>query len=109
MSRGTRLSGEERAKIDAYTEEGLSIRRISKCLKRSRNVVSNYINDKNGYGKHYVTSGNSKLIERDKRSIIREASNSEKSASQIRNQLNLPVSTSRVQQIIFVVLDNNII
>lgn len=100
MSTFTHLSDTERERILALREMGMSIRKIAEKCSRSKRTIENLIKDPENYGKK-PRSGRPPLVdERDKRRIKFLAINENISASQIRLNLSLPVSTRRVQQIL---------
>lgn len=77
-----------------------SISEMSRQLKRSRDAIRRYLSDRNGYGNRSATRGSSKLTPSDRRRILREGRKGATSASKIKSDLNLSVSTRRVQQIL---------
>lgn len=92
MGRGSRLTEIERGKIMAFHHVGKSNRWISENIGRSHTVVGNYMRKQTEYGTTTSTGRPSKLTCRDRRRIIRVASNSTKSANQIKAELGLTVS-----------------
>lgn len=92
MARGSQLSEYEKGRIDEM-RTGNSIRFISRILGRSHNVVLNYLRNPVLYGTKKGIERPSKLSSREKRRIIHKASNSIKSAAQIRAECSLNVST----------------
>lgn len=94
------LSEIERGKIDAYLTCGKSVAEISKLLKRSVGVIYNYKRDPGNYSKNFNKKGNPRLTEKDKRRIIRSASQNGCSSKQICTDLRLPVTSRRVRQIL---------
>lgn len=100
MTRGTLLTTEERAQIEALHAENFSQRAIAKRINRSPKAVSKYLKEKETYGTHFNSSGNKKISDRQVRALIREASNSTSSASELRKDLELPIGTRRIQQIL---------
>ena len=65
---------------------------LSREMKKTENVIRNFLRDPSGYGTAKVSGRPSKLSKRDKRRIIRKASNSTLSCADIGNNLNLDVS-----------------
>lgn len=100
MPRGRVLNEEEKAKIVAYKDMGLSNRQIAKKIKRSHHAVNNFINLSENYNKNHPKGGNKKITRRQHSSILRLASSGVPTARQIRTELELPVTTRRVQQIL---------
>ena len=100
MGRGKHLMNEELAVIKAYKDTGLSNREIAKKIKRSPKVVYNYFKIGVTYGAYKGSGGKCKIDNRTKRVIVRHAGAQHMTASQIRADLQLPVSVQRVRQIL---------
>ncbi|XGW19025.1 hypothetical protein V3C99_003105, partial [Haemonchus contortus] len=100
MGRGSLLSDFEKGQILAKKEQGLSNRRIARDLGRSHTVVDNFIKNPEEYGTRRSAGRPSLLSDRDKRRILREASNSTKSCMEIRSSLNLNASKDTVWRVI---------
>lgn len=100
MPKGTALTWEERGKVLAFKESGLSIRVIASKIKRSKTVVQNLIKMGSNYAKKIRPGRKSSVNARDKRRIFDLASNKHHNASQIKDELHLSVGTRRVQQIL---------
>lgn len=100
MGKGTTLSTEDVAKIEAFNESGLSIRAIATKIGRSSTAVYNVIKLKDNYNKNRKNNNNQKLTTRQNAAIIRSGLQQNITASQIRADMQLPVSTRRVQQIL---------
>ena len=64
MPRGRVLNEEEKAKIVAYKDMGLSNRQIAKKIKRSHHAVNNFINLNENYNKNHPKGGNEKITRR---------------------------------------------
>ncbi|CDF37093.1 unnamed protein product [Chondrus crispus] len=99
MGKGKQLSTEEQAVIVALSKEGKSIYAISKQTKRSRDVISKLLSSPAQYGKRYGNAGNAKISEHTRRHMLREASEGESSASDIKRALQLPIKARSVRQI----------
>ena len=84
MACGRKLSDIEKGQITAYKRDGKSNRQIATLLGRSPTLIDNYVKDSAGYGTRKSTGRPSKVSERDKRRIYREASNSVKNCSAIK-------------------------
>ena len=95
MGRNNQLSERERGKIDAYNQLNLSKRDISRRIRRSVHVVSNYMANKTAYGKNFKGRPTI-LTSRDNRRLRKAASNSQKSATALRNELGIDVSRSTI-------------
>ena len=81
MPRGTYLTDVEKGKILAFLENELSFREIGRKLARSDRVVRNFPKNKSQYGKNKTGGPKRKLCERDRRRIVKAASNSMESLS----------------------------
>lgn len=92
MPRGTQLSDTEKGKIQAYKEDGHSIRWIAKKIERSPGVVINFLRNKDVYGKNNARRGPTKLDDRTKRQIQATAKQSTMGSRRIRADLELNVS-----------------
>ena len=92
MGRGKRLKNEELAVIKAYKDTGLSNWEIVKKIKRSPKVVNNYFKIGVNYGAYKGSGGKRKIDNRTKRVIVPRAADQQMTASQIRADLQLPVS-----------------
>jgi len=100
MPRGTELSNFEKGQIRAFQETGLSNRVIATRLGRSPTVVDNFVKKGDGYGKKKRSGRRPKLSGRDKRLIVRTASNSTKGARQIRTECAPNISKNTVRRVI---------
>lgn len=92
MPRAPQLSQREQGKIDALHEKGLSNRQIAKKLKRSSTAIDNYVRAPHLYGIKKRTGRKPILSDREKRHIVKTASNRQVSSSQIVDELCLKVS-----------------
>lgn len=99
MPRGTILSEEERKIILQLQSNGLSLHRISQVTNRSRNVVRAFLTNPTSYGATKRSGRPAKISPTTRRLIIREASKGEKSSTQLKFDLNLPVTDRRVRMI----------
>jgi transposase len=100
VPRGKVLTSEEKNKIDAYHDAGLSIREIINKINKSNTCVYHYLILCEKYGKNHYTGGNTKLTRRDHSCIFKEIVNNNTTATQVKRDLQLPVTTRRVQQIL---------
>lgn len=100
MPKGKALSELERGRIDILKEEGMSLRRIATRIGRSRDAVTNYLRLGTRYATKKRPGRPSSLTERDKRQMKRLAVESKLSATQVKSQMNLRVSSRRVRQIL---------
>lgn len=92
MGRNSKLSDFEKSQIEALHGSGKSRRAIARQLKRSADLISRYVKAPTEYGTAEHTGRPSKLSARDRREIIRKASNSPKSAAEIAKECGLKVS-----------------
>ncbi|KAK6027920.1 Ser/Thr phosphatase family protein [Ostertagia ostertagi] len=86
--RGHQISNE--AEIDVMRDLGWSVRRMSQRIDRSRDCIARYLRNPLAYNTKTLTGRPKKLSERDRRSILRLASNSTKTASEIRERIGAP-------------------
>lgn len=100
MGRAKPLSTEERGKITAYKECGLSNREISRRLKRSSTVIDNFVKLGQNYNSKKSTGRPQVLTDREKRAILRVASNSALSARGILNQCGVKTGIRNVQRLL---------
>jgi len=100
MGKGRSLTCDERTSISSYKECGLSNREIAKKINRSATVIDNYLKNSENYGKNYKSGGNSKLSTRQKSHILLSAARGKVNAAEIVDNLCLPVTSRRVQQIL---------
>ena len=100
MGRRNALTTQEISAIEVHKNYGLSNRQIAKKLGRSHNVINNYYKLKENYGKNWNYDGNKKLGTRTARRIFQKAVNNHISARQIKTEMELPITTRRVQQIL---------
>ena len=100
MGRGKSLTLEKRAKIDAYLDQKLSLRKIAEKIGRSARVVFNYLKIKNSYGKNMKGRPASVLSQADKRAILRKASNSCDSIPKIKAKAGISASISTERRLI---------
>jgi transposase len=76
MGRGKRPTAEDISSIKYLREEGYSNQEIARRIHRSVKVVNNFVRDIANYGKNYRGGIQSATIARERRAILREASNS---------------------------------
>jgi len=84
-----RLSPYEQGLIDGHKAQGLTIREVAQKIGRSPNAVSNYLRDPENYGRKNPGGRPSVLSQRDRRHVLREASNKVTAASGIKKKLSL--------------------
>lgn len=96
MPRGTTLSHEERGKILAYNELRYSTSVIARKINRSRCVVQNFLKNPDNYNTCKRTGRKLLLSARERRSILRKASNSSASCSTLAASVRKKVSKSTI-------------
>lgn len=100
MGKGTVLSLEEKSKIEAFSESGLSLHKIAEKMGRHRKSIASFLKNKQGYGKNMKGGNNRVLSEADIRSIVRHASNSHDSFTKIKEKSGVEASKSTVLRVI---------
>lgn len=98
MSKAKRLSEYERGKIDGLRSENKSLSQIAKIINRSKTVVHNYLKNRENYG---IVKGRGRKKKLDKLTlskIRRRVSNEIISASKVKHEFGLNVSTRTVQR-----------
>ena len=83
IRRAKALDRSEIDRILILSSEKYSVTKIAKLVNRSRKVVRNLLKDPKNYGKKKSTGQPRAITERERRAIIREASNSTKTAREI--------------------------
>uniref|UniRef100_A0A915EKS9 Tc3 transposase DNA binding domain-containing protein n=1 Tax=Ditylenchus dipsaci TaxID=166011 RepID=A0A915EKS9_9BILA len=100
MPRGPELTEYEKNQIDALRAEDISYREIGRRLNRSEHFIRHYCTDPEAYNINRHNAGRHPVLsERDKRHILREASNSETSCEKIRQNLNLNVDRTTIGEL----------
>ena len=100
MPKGKAFSKLDQGRILAYHEQGQSVREIGRKLGSSHAAVFSFLQRKQNYGKRRRYGPFFKLSERDKQRILRAASNSTKSSTQIKVEIGLRVSSRTIRNII---------
>lgn len=100
MGRGRTLSLEERGKINALTQEGYSNRQIARKIGRSTWVINAYLNDIENYGNNRRGRIATATTARERRAILRLASNSRATARQIKGRVACDASVRTIQRVI---------
>ena len=91
-----RLTDYEKGRIDELRAAGKGYSEIARQLKRSEGAVRHYVTGYRNYGQTVSSGRPRKLSRRDERAIGRAASNSFKSAANIKRELDLDVSKNTV-------------
>lgn len=100
MGKGKQLSEEEKVTICVLKAEGYSGRAIAKKLNRCKSTVNVYLANKETYGKNMKGGTHRATTIRERRAIIREASNSTESAVKIAGKVGCSASISTVRRVI---------
>lgn len=96
MTRGKILTEVEKGAIMSLFNEKFSLREISRKVNRSLCVVQNFLNSPNTYGNNKRSGRKRTLNNREKRKIVREASNASVSLKQLKSFVDNKVSRSTV-------------
>lgn len=99
MPRGQVLTEAEKGYIRASIDQGVSNRETARRIGRSEGVVRSFLKFGINYGTVKRTGRPPKISPRTQRAIFHLATTHHKTCRSIRDSLNLPVSTRRVQQI----------
>lgn len=86
--------------MDVYIDAQFSIWEIVKKINRSSICVYNYLKLGINYEKKHYSGGNWKLTRLNNSHIFKEIINNDTTAAQGKRDLQLPVTTQRVQQIL---------
>ena len=100
MGKGRRLNLEEIGKIKALRKEDFKVRQIAKKIGRSHQVIINFLRNKDNYGKNYKGRTKKATTEKERRLILRKASNSALTARQIKSAVGTSASLRTVQRVI---------
>lgn len=100
MGRGKQLTPEERAKIEVLQEEGYSCRGIAEKIGKSKTVVNNFLRNAETYDKNMKGRPAKAIFPRERRSILRYASNAPMSASKIKARAGVNANISTVRRVI---------
>lgn len=100
MAKGTRLTEEERRIISLFKEEGHSNVSIARKIGRSEKAVRNFLKMGSKYGIKRATKGRTKVSLRMKGQIRHEATRNRLSCSQIKQKLDVPVTSRHIARIL---------
>ncbi|XP_043257971.1 uncharacterized protein LOC122400515 [Colletes gigas] len=100
MPRGKKLTESEIRVIVNLKEKNTSISEISRVIGRSRCAVFNYLKNRGNYGKKHPGGRPKAATERQRRAILRVASNSSLTARQIAAEAGVHTNIRNVQRII---------
>jgi len=101
MERGSEINNEPKGKIKAYHDMKLSIRTIAEKTRISKSIVGHFIKKCDSNLENVVKKkpGRKPILQnRDKRRILRPVSNTELSASQVRDVLQFNCSAKTVYE-----------
>jgi len=96
MGRGRRLTDYERGQIDTMYASGSKVYQIAQAIGRSFYVVKSYLENRETYGKSHGGGKQKALTAKDKRQIVRHASNKMTSVMEIKHDLQLAASKSTI-------------
>ena len=94
------MSLEEKSKIEAHFDCGLFIHQISQKIGKHRKTISSFLHNKENFGKNYKGPTNRATTATDRRSKLREASNSQYSAAKIKEKTGIQGSLATVRTVI---------
>ncbi|CAD7089549.1 unnamed protein product [Hermetia illucens] len=94
MSRGIELTDFEKGKIVCLKENGVSMKEISRQIKRSFCVVQTFLKSPSGYGTTKRYGRKRHLIGQIEKQIVRDASNSTVAPAHLRCLADVNVSRS---------------
>ena len=100
MGKGKPLTSYQKGQIDAKLAQKMSHRQIARDLKRSPKNINNYAKNPALYGTAKSPGRPSSLSDREKRKILRHASNSVDSCTKIKADLKLKCSAETVRRVI---------
>lgn len=100
MGRGKQLNKSEIDRILLLRAQNQTITKIAKLLNRSRHVVYNFLKNPKIYGKKKCTGRPRATTERDRRAILRVASNHKGTARGIAKEAGISVNIRTVRRII---------
>ncbi|CAD1475991.1 unnamed protein product, partial [Heterotrigona itama] len=100
MGRGKRLNPTEIQVILKLNEQHCSVTKIAKTVNRSRKVITNLLKDPDNYGRRKSCGRPQCLTARDKRAIIRLASNSTLTARQIAEEAGITTNVRNVRRLL---------
>lgn len=100
MGRGKTLTKEEIGKIVAFKQENYSNRQIAIKIGRNHVTINNYLNNQENYGKNRKGRTSRATTERERRLILRAASNSAATARKIKDKVGTSASIWTVRRVI---------
>ena len=100
MGRNCALSETEKASIKVLNAEGLTVSAISTWLRRSRNVITKFLQNPDMYGVKKSPGRTPKLSPKARRLLLREASKTGLSSKKLQTSLKLNVTPRRVRHVL---------
>lgn len=100
MGRGKKLTDSEMKTIMTLSKENVSISKIAKVIHRSRKVVMNYLKNPEKYGNTKRPGRPAALSAREKRAILRAASNAPMTTRQIAEAAGVQTNVRNVQRVL---------
>ncbi|XP_065642379.1 uncharacterized protein LOC136074010 [Hydra vulgaris] len=100
MLKGKVLTDIEKGQILAYHREKVPNREIARRLKRSDHVIRNFLKNPTDYATIKRKPKKSRVSEREKRRIVRLASNSSRSLKTIKSDLGLNVCKETIRKVL---------
>uniref|UniRef100_A0A1I7WJT3 HTH_Tnp_Tc3_1 domain-containing protein n=1 Tax=Heterorhabditis bacteriophora TaxID=37862 RepID=A0A1I7WJT3_HETBA len=96
MGRAPKLSLHERNQIKILSTVGYTVKQSADVVKRSRKVIMNFLRDQEECGIKKSSGRSGKFNDREKREILRTASNSTISINEIRSTCGIGASKTTV-------------
>jgi transposase len=100
MPRGLKLNDSEIKVINNLHAKSTKISKIAELLNRSRKVISNYLKDPDKYRKKHGGGRPRAISARDRRALLRVASNSAMTARQIATEAGVTTHIRNVQRVL---------
>ncbi len=99
MGRGKHLSEEEKTIAQRMKQKGYSVREVMIVLQRSETAERNAVRSVPTIQKQETRGGSPKLTKKMESRIIRKGSKGDRHASDIRAEVEAPLSVRKIQQI----------
>ncbi len=100
MPKGKQLTEFERGQVAALNATGMPHREIAASIGRSKTAITNYLADPENHGRKKRPGRPKKVTPRDRRAILREASNNGSTSTKIKDALNLPYHRSTIKRVL---------
>ncbi|KAL4108535.1 hypothetical protein PRIC1_000250 [Phytophthora ramorum] len=98
MGRKGQLTEYERGHFDVFAAQGVSASQIAAAIDRSRKPISSYLRDPDAYGRRFSPGRPRKMSPRDCRRVVRATHQETLSSSEIKEQLQLTISSRTVRR-----------